>query len=86
MPRYRFHVLNDTSYALDEEGTELSGLEAMRARATKILGEIIAEELNEGRSTIHLAIMVDDEDGERVGNFRSTTTLVVGENPFAKAK
>lgn len=82
MPRYRFHVLNDTAFVQDEEGVVLSDLEAVRAHALTALGEIIAEELRDGRDDIHLTVMVDGEAGERVANFRSATRLVASENPF----
>ncbi len=83
MPRFRFHVLNDTTFTVDEEGIVLSDLDAVRAHAVTALGEIIAEELRQGRDDIHLAVMVDGEAGERVADFRSSTRLVASENPFA---
>lgn len=82
MPVFKFHILNDTFFELDQEGVELSDAAAIRAYALKIIGQIIQDELGEGRGPIHLAVMVDDEDGVRVANARCTTTLVWSENPF----
>jgi hypothetical protein len=84
MPAYKFHVLNDTSYAADDTGTELANIDAAHAHARQILGDVIAEELRAGRKEIHLCVMVDDDEGERVANFRSATTLAIGLSPFAQ--
>lgn len=84
MPRYRFNLLNDIAYTVDEEGIDLPDLAAMRAHATGMIGNLVRDELQRGDTSIHLAVMVDDEDGTRIANFRSVTTLVVSSNPFAE--
>jgi hypothetical protein len=82
VPILKFHVLNDTSFEIDKEGIELPDLAAARAHAVRILGQIIQDELGRTQDPIHLAVLVDDEDGVRVANARCLTTLVWTENPF----
>lgn len=84
MPRYRFHLVNDTSSTIDEEGVELRDLEEVRTRARAAIADIVAEEIRQGRDEIHLAVMVDGEDDVRVANFRSTVKVVASESPFAQ--
>ena len=82
VPILKFHVLNDTSFKIDEEGIELPDLAAARVHAAAILGQIVQDELGRSRNPIHLAVLIDDEDGVRVANARCVTSLVWSENPF----
>jgi len=66
MPRYFFHLRNDNGEAEDETGQELPDLEAARRRALKAAGEIIAEELAQGRDRVRIAIDIEDEGGRRM--------------------
>jgi hypothetical protein len=84
VPRYRFHVRNDTSFIVDQEGIELPDLEAMRTHAIAAIADIVADELRQGKDDIHLAVMVDGDEDERIANFQSSTKLAVSERPFAK--
>jgi hypothetical protein len=81
MPRFFLHVLNDTSFTLDEEGSELADVAA--ARAKQAIAEIIGDELKDGRDTVHLSIMIDDSDGVRVAHLKARTHFVWSESPFA---
>jgi hypothetical protein len=85
MPLYKFNVLNDTSFTLDDHGIELPDAEAARKHAIQTIGSIIQDELSQDKSQIHLSVMVDGSNGERVANFRSVTTLVYSESPFAES-
>ena len=82
MTCYKFHVLNDTFYAVDEIGTELAGDAAVDAHARAIIADLLAEELKQQKETVHLAVMVDDPTGHRIGNYRSVTSLVTSQSPF----
>jgi flagellar biosynthesis regulator FlaF len=45
MPRFHFHVLDGTARA-DEEGTELVDLNAAKAEAVKLAGEILRDSIH----------------------------------------
>jgi hypothetical protein len=86
MPRYFFDVLNDTSQMTDEEGIELSGMEDVRRHALDTIGSILHDEISKCKSPIHLAILVNAEDGSRIASFRSTTSIVASEDPFREGE
>ncbi|CAN5383193.1 hypothetical protein BH10PSE14_BH10PSE14_32380 [soil metagenome] len=75
MQRFFFHVVNDTSATMDEDGTLLPDLDAACKEARKIIGAIIADELREGRDVLHLAVMIDDAHGHRVGKVATVTQV-----------
>ncbi len=75
MQRFFFHVVNDTSTTMDEDGTALSDLAAACKEARKILGAIIADELREGSDLLHLTIMIEDAHGQRVGKVATVTRI-----------
>jgi len=79
MAVYKFHVMNDTFYTVDEVGKELPGLDSARAHAQRIAADIIHDELSQGRDHIHLSIVVENACGHRVASFRSTTSIELGE-------
>ncbi|MDB5577560.1 MAG: transketolase [Bradyrhizobium sp.] len=83
MARFFFHVVNDASTALDDEGIDLPNIMAARAHARKIIGTIIADELNRDPRTIHLSVLIDDADRVKVSNLKSVTTIVEATSPFA---
>jgi hypothetical protein len=64
MPRYLFHADNGAGYVEDAEGRDLPDLETARREALKSAGEIIAEEMAEGRTDIRLIIYIAAESGE----------------------
>jgi hypothetical protein len=82
MANFKFHVLNDTFYSVDEEGMELADEAAVNAHARNIIAGLIGEEVKTGREPIHLAIMVDDQTGHRIANYRSFTKISVTRSPF----
>jgi hypothetical protein len=84
MPRFFFHVVNDISTMLDEEGTELADLQAACERARVILGEIIADEMKSASNVLHLTAMIDDADRRRVGTINTVTRIVTAPSPFAE--
>jgi len=82
MPRFFFHLVNDTSSVMDEEGQELASREAACAIARRTIGEVIAQDVAAGRNAVHLAIMIDDEAGDRVFDVKAVATVVVAEDPL----
>jgi hypothetical protein len=84
MPRFFFHVVNDTFTRLDEHGTEIPNLAAACKEARKILGSILSDELCGTANLVHLTVMVDDASGHRVGNIKTVTRVVTATSPFAE--
>jgi hypothetical protein len=78
MPIYKFHVLNDTFYAVDDVGIELPDDNAVDRHAREAIAGLVGDEFIKGKEPIHLVIMVDDETGRRVADYRSVMSLVVG--------
>ncbi len=70
MPRFHFHLYNDVD-VLDEEGQELSDLDAAlawaRNQARNLIGELVKET---GRVTLHHRIDIANEQSEVVGTVR----------------
>ena len=65
MPRYFFHVREETELSRDWEGQELPNLEAARREATNSAREMIAERMLHGGSVDDRVIEITDSE-ERV--------------------
>ena len=65
MPRFYFHIHND-DVTLDEEGQDLSDIEAARAMAIRSAREMICDEVRDGRVTLSYRIEVVDADEQPV--------------------
>ncbi|HMJ92740.1 MAG TPA: hypothetical protein VK472_01440 [Allosphingosinicella sp.] len=65
MPRY-FISLIDGDVMDDEDGREVPDLEGARRLALKAAGEIVADEMAQGRENIRLTLIVEDEARERL--------------------
>jgi hypothetical protein len=65
MPRYFFNTVDGRRFP-DEEGADLADLAAARAKATRVLGELLKEQPQDLWDTGRLAIEVTDEGGARV--------------------
>lgn len=78
-----FNVLNDVSTTTDKEGCYLPNLQAASQRARKVIGEIMAEELQGENNTIHLSVLIEDADHLRIANIKCVTTSVESTRPFA---
>jgi hypothetical protein len=65
MPHYFISLVNDEAI-VDEEGHELPDLEAARRAALKAAGEIVADEMAQGRERIRLTLVIEDENRERL--------------------
>jgi hypothetical protein len=85
MPRYFFDVLNDIDQTDDEEGVELSSIAEVRQHALDTIGSILRDEIARSKAPIHLAVLVNDEDGGRVATFRSTTSIIASADPFIES-
>jgi hypothetical protein len=65
MPRYFFHVI-DGEEVLDEEGTELAGLDEARAEAIVVSGEMLRDVGGKFWGNGQWQIRVTDEAGDKV--------------------
>lgn len=81
MPRFFFHIVNDTSSTPDEEGQELANREAAWAEARRTIGAVIADEVTAGRNLVHLAIQITDEAGISLADVRAIANVVFAEKP-----
>ena len=76
MPRYFFHVFND-EITLDEEGTELDGLDAARAFAIANARSLACESIHNGHLNLdHRIEIADETDARRMTvTFREAFTV-----------
>jgi hypothetical protein len=84
MQRFFFHVVNDVTTLMDEEGKEFDNLAAACRHARAIIGDIIADEIGGSANVFHLAVMIDDADHVRVANIKAVTNIVESKSPFAE--
>ncbi|TPG51970.1 DUF6894 family protein [Sphingomonas glacialis] len=82
MARCFSHVLNDVSTIIDKDGLDLSNLQAACKHARKVVGDILAEELQGQNNAIHLSVLIEDPDHVRVANLKCVTTVVEFTSPF----
>lgn len=69
MPRYFFHVRNQTDYTRDQVGVDLIDLAHARRYAADAVGQILTTDLGqEGRDTVVFRVQVEQEPGVRVLN------------------
>ncbi len=61
MPRYFFNLYHDV-VAVDEEGTELPYLDAVRLVALRSARDLLSEDVKQGRIKVSHRIEVQDED------------------------
>lgn len=69
MTRFFFHV-HDEIVAIDEEGSELPGLEAAIAQARAGAIELMCEQLRKGALNLGHAIVIEDELGATIVTLR----------------
>ena len=82
MPRYFISVLNDTSLTVDREGLILPDLDAARSEALRGGADIMADELKADRLAIHLTLMIESDDRERLADVTLTARAAISEGPF----
>jgi hypothetical protein len=63
MPHYYFHVTNSTGFVKDEEGRELSSIEAARREGVSDIRSILSEEVKLGRLDLRGHIEITNEEG-----------------------
>ncbi|MCA6105379.1 DUF6894 family protein [Bradyrhizobium australafricanum] len=63
MPRYYFDLKTGNSVAVDEEGVDLSDLEAAQSEAAQSLGAMARDAAVTGKGTEQMEISVRDDDG-----------------------
>lgn len=78
MPRYFFHVRNQTSYIRDEIGSELKSADGARARGADLAGEILTSDLREGRTEVVFDVEVEDDSRARVYTLYIVGTVETG--------
>ena len=66
MPRYFFHLKNDTTVVFDEEGLFLPNVEAMRAEVARSVREIISEPKFGQHGLCGQELEIADEHGRTV--------------------
>ena len=76
MPRYFFHVFND-EITIDEEGADLSDLDAARDFATESARSLVCDSIKKGHLNLDHRIEIADEAGARrlTLTFREAFTL-----------
>jgi hypothetical protein len=62
MPRFYLHVCNGTGFLEDEEGVELSDVDAARAAAVAGARDLMASDVREGELDLASFIEVEDEN------------------------
>jgi hypothetical protein len=65
MPRYFFHVIDGEQF-LDDTGTELAGVEAARAEAIVVSGEMLKDLGGKFWGNGQWQVRVEDEAGNKV--------------------
>jgi hypothetical protein len=65
MPRYFFNTVDGRRYP-DEDGADLPHMEAVRSKATRVIGELLKEQPADFWDTGRLRLEVVDEGGETV--------------------
>ncbi len=70
MPRYFFHIVDDLDI-VDEQGADLSDLDAARDHAITSARALMCETLkDEGRITLHHRIDIEDDRHSVVGSVK----------------
>jgi hypothetical protein len=77
MARYLFHLHECGTVLDDEEGSELTDIEAARAHAVQAARDVMCAEVKAGRLCFGCCIVIEDERGTEVGRvpFRDVLTV-----------
>jgi hypothetical protein len=71
LPRYYLHIRSaDGTAAIDEEGTDLAGLDAARGEAQAAARELFAAAITLARDPMLKSIVITDETGKELGEVR----------------
>jgi hypothetical protein len=63
MPRYFFHITDEEGLSLDDEGTELSNLEAARLEARASARDLISNYMKNQTPVTHQSLQISDAEG-----------------------
>ena len=77
MPRFYFHIRNDTAEFADDAGLDLVGEEVMRQHARRLIADLVADELDGGSDNFNLSVTVRDGKGDLLTTFAAHTTLTI---------
>ena len=69
MPRYFFHIKDEATTILDQEGIELADLKAVRNEAIQTARQSMSERILDGHAPNGRTFIVTDEQGQVVVNF-----------------
>ena len=69
MPRYFFHIKDEATTILDQQGIDLVDLEAVRNEATQAARQSMSERVLDGHAPNGRTFIVTDEQGQIVLNF-----------------
>lgn len=72
MPRYFFDVSENSSLTIDDEGSLLPNVQAVRKEVMRTLPELAAQ-LHPDRPNIRISVRVRDDDG--LGIFEASLTV-----------
>ena len=75
MPRFYFHIQDQSGYTPDPEGQELPDAEAALREAMSATREILGETLLHGGTLNHRTIEIADENGHVVARVNSRDVL-----------
>jgi hypothetical protein len=78
MPRYFFHVREQSQFSRDTEGQELANLEAAKREAVSIAREMIGERVLHGGDIDGRIIEIADEQDQKLDEVRFDEVLFEG--------
>ena len=66
MGRFYFHLKDGDELTLDEEGSELPGIDAARKEALQAARELLGEAIRQGAEKVWEALVIADGDGRTI--------------------
>jgi hypothetical protein len=75
MRRYYMHFIDEHGAASDDEGFAAVDADAARDIGMKAAGDIIAEAMGRGQSTIAFMLCLDDQNRRRIATLPVTATV-----------
>lgn len=75
MRRFYMHFVDEHGSATDEEGFEAADVDAARKIGMKAAGEIVAEAMGRGQSSIAFMLCLDDQNRRRIATLPVAATV-----------
>lgn len=76
MPRFYMHLANDQGITMDEDGREFDSPNAAVQEASRSAGDILADELLGGSTSVSLKLYLEDAAKHRVATISVHGSLV----------